>query len=81
MMKDQGMIRNKGKISAIIQNAKEFEKIKKEFGSFQEYLDSMDKSQNYLTLIKELDSRFKWLGPSSTSLFLYSVGEKIQHNW
>ena len=81
LMKDEGMIRNKGKISAIIQNAKEFEKIKKEFGSFQKYLDSMDKSQNYLTLIKELDSRFKWLGPSSTSLFLYSVGEKIQHNW
>jgi len=80
LIKDEGIIRNKGKISAIIQNAKEFEKIKEEYGSFQKYLDGMDKSHNYALVLKELTSRFKWLGPSSAMIFLYSVGEKIKHS-
>lgn len=79
LMKDEGIVRNKGKISSIIQNAKEFERIKKEYGSFQKYLDKLDKSHNYSSVVKELTARFKWLGPSSASLFLYSVGEKIKH--
>lgn len=81
LMKDEGIIRNKGKISAIIQNAKEFEKIKKEHGSFQAYLDSLDKSHNYTTVVKEISTRFKWLGPSSATIFLYTVGEKIKHTY
>jgi 3-methyladenine DNA glycosylase Tag len=80
-MKDEGIIRNKGKISAIIQNAKEFEKIKKEHGSFQAYLDSLDKSHNYTSVVKEISTRFKWLGPSSATIFLYTVGEKIKHTY
>ena len=81
LMKDEGIIRNKGKISAIIENAKEFERIKKEYGSFQTYLDRLDKSHNYSSVINELSARFKWLGPSSASIFLYTVGEKIKHTW
>ncbi len=80
LMKDQGIVRNKGKISAIIQNAKEFEKIREEYGSFQTYLGKLDKSHNYSSVIKELTARFKWLGPSSATIFLYAVGEKIRHN-
>ena len=81
LMKDEGIVRNKGKISAIIENAKEFEKIRKEYGSFQTYLDKLDKSHNYSLVIKDLSARFKWLGPSSASIFLYTVGEKIKHTW
>ncbi len=80
LMKDEGIVRNRGKISAIVQNAKEFERIKKEHGSFQKYLDSLDKSGNYVHVIKDLTARFKWLGPSSAGIFLYTVGEKIKHN-
>jgi DNA-3-methyladenine glycosylase I len=79
LIKDEGIVRNKGKISAIIQNAEEFERIKKEYGSFQKYLDKLDKSHNYSPVVRELTARFKWLGPSSASFFLYSVGEKIKH--
>jgi len=79
LVKDEGIVRNKGKIMAIIQNAKEFERIKKEHGSFQAYLDKTDKSHNYSSVVKELTTRFKWLGPSSASIFLYTVGEKIKH--
>ena len=78
LMKNTGIIRNKGKIKAIIQNAQNFLAIQKHFISFQKYLDSLDKSDNYANAIKDLVNKFKWLGPPSASLFLYTVGEKIQ---
>ena len=77
LMKDPEIIRNKGKIQAIIQNAQNFKAIEKQYGSFQKYLDSLDKSNNYSYVVKDLVNKFKWLGPPSASLFLYTVGEKI----
>ncbi len=78
MLTDEGIVRNKGKIQAIIQNAQNFKAIEKQFGSFQKYLDSLDKSNNYDNVIKDLINKFKWLGPPSASTFLYTVGEKIK---
>jgi DNA-3-methyladenine glycosylase I len=78
LMNDPGIIRNKGKIKAIIQNAQNFKAIEKQYGSFQKYLDSLDKSDNYANAIKDLVNKFKWLGPPSASLYLYTVGEKIE---
>ena len=80
-MKDEGIVRNRGKIEAIIQNAILFKDIKKQYGSFQNYLDSFDKSNNYAKVVDELSSRFRWLGPSSASMYLHTVGEKIKHDW
>ncbi len=77
LMRDPGIVRNKGKIKAIIQNAQNFVAIEKQYGSFQKYIDSLDKSNNYENAIKDLVNKFKWLGPPSASLFLYTVGEKI----
>jgi len=77
LMKDSGIIRNRSKIEATIYNAQGFEAIEKTFGSFQAYLDSLDKSNNYSNVVKDLTSKFKHLGPSSASLFLYTVAEKI----
>jgi 3-methyladenine DNA glycosylase Tag len=77
LMKNAGIVRNKGKIKAIIQNAQNFVAIEKRHGSFQKYLDSLDKSGNYTNVIKDLVNKFKWLGPPSASLFLYTVGENI----
>jgi 3-methyladenine DNA glycosylase Tag len=78
LMKDPGIVRNKGKIKAIIQNAQNFVAIEKRFGSFQKYIDSLDKSDNYAIVIKDLVNKFKWLGPSSASIYVYTVGEDIQ---
>lgn len=78
LMKDEGIVRNRSKIEAIIYNAQGFQAIKKHFGSFQAYLDTLDKSNNYEGAVKELTSKFKHLGPPSASLFLYTVGEKIK---
>jgi DNA-3-methyladenine glycosylase I len=77
-MNDKGIVRNRAKIIAAINNAKQFQNIKNEYGSFQSYLDGLDKSNNYASTIKEFGKKFSRLGPSSTRIFLYSVGEKIE---
>ena len=77
LMKDSGIVRNRSKIEAVIYNAKGFKAIEQTFGSFQAYLDSLDKANNYTKVIKDLVSKFKHVGPASASLFLYTVGEKI----
>lgn len=38
LLKDEGIVRNRLKISAAIQNAKAFLKVREEFGSFDEYI-------------------------------------------
>jgi len=78
LMSNKGIIRNRGKIRAIVQNAQSFVSIRKRYGSFQKYIDSLDKSNNYINVTKDLVNKFKWLGPPSASLFLYTVGENIE---
>ncbi len=77
MLKNPELIRHKGKIQATIQNAKNFQLIQKTYGSFPAYLNSLDKSDNYKAVIKDLETKFKWLGDSSATTFLYSVNENI----
>lgn len=78
LMSDASIVRNRAKIIAAINNAKQFQNIRKDYGSFQSYLDSLDKSNNYALVIKELGKKFSRLGPSSTRIFLFSVGENIR---
>jgi len=78
LMGDAGIVRNRAKIIAAINNAKQLQNIKKEHGSFQFYLDKLDKSNNYASVIKELGKKFSRLGPSSARIFLHTVGEKIE---
>jgi DNA-3-methyladenine glycosylase I len=77
LMRDAGIVRNKSKIEAIIKNAQRFKILHKQFGSFQAYIDSLDKSNNYANAVKDLASKFEHVGPTSANLFLYTVGEKI----
>jgi DNA-3-methyladenine glycosylase I len=77
LIEDAGIIRNSQKIEATIYNAKELLKIKEEYGSISKYLESLDKSENYSKVIKELSKRFKRLGKKSSYIFLYSIGEEI----
>jgi len=78
LLGDAGIVRNRAKIIATINNARQLQNIKKEHGSFQSYLDRLDKSNNYAFVIKEFGKKFSRLGPSSARIFLYSVGEKIE---
>ncbi|MHA1125148.1 MAG: DNA-3-methyladenine glycosylase I [Candidatus Heimdallarchaeota archaeon] len=78
LIEDASIIRNSQKIEATIYNAQEFVAIRKEFGSFLKYLNSLDKSNNYAAIIKEFSKRFKRFGPKSSYIFLYSIGEDIK---
>ncbi len=78
LLKDPEIIRHKGKIQAVIYNAQGFQAIQKQFGSFQKYLDSQDKSGNYSRVVDDLVGKFKWLGKPSATTYLYTVGEKIK---
>jgi 3-methyladenine DNA glycosylase Tag len=77
LMGDARIIRNRNKILATIHNAREFERIIKEYGSVHAWLDGLDKSNNYSGVIKRIVSRFKHVGSTSVPLWLYSVGENI----
>jgi len=77
---DKGIIRNRQKIEATILNAEEFKRIAAEHGSFQEWLDAMDKSNNYDYVVKRLKSRFKRVGVGTAHIFLWSVGEPIRYD-
>jgi 3-methyladenine DNA glycosylase Tag len=79
LISDSSIVRNRAKIAATLKNAKEFQDIKKRFGSFKSYLDSLDKSNNYALAVRELRKRFSRLGPTSARIFLYSVGEDVKH--
>jgi len=77
MLENPDLIRHKGKIQAVIQNAKNFLLIQKTYGSFPNYLASLDKSGNYAAVIADLTSKFRWVGDSTAATFLYSVNENI----
>lgn len=73
LLMNAGIIRNKLKINAVIQNAKEIIEIKKEFGTFKKWLDdhySLEKSD----WIKLFRKRFKFVGGEIVNEFLMSTG-------
>ncbi len=78
LLSDASIVRNRLKILAAINNARIFQDLRREYGSFQGYLDSLDKTDNYAFVIKELGKRFNRIGPSSARIFLYTVGEDIK---
>jgi 3-methyladenine DNA glycosylase Tag len=76
LMKDDGLIRNEKKIRATIYNAKEFVKVREEFGSFKKYLSTFGKDETRLQ--NDLQAWFHNLGPSSSRTFLWSVGYPLK---
>jgi len=76
---DASIIRNKPKIVATIENAREFERVAAEAGSFQRWLDGVDRANNYDLVVKRLRARFRRVGPGTAHIFLWSVGEPIEY--
>jgi len=78
LMGDAGIIRNRQKILATLHNAREFERIAAEHGSFQRWLDGLDKADNYAIVVRRIVSRFKHVAEATARIFLYTVGEDIR---
>jgi DNA-3-methyladenine glycosylase I len=73
LFKNRRVIKNRKKIEAIIYNAREFEKIKREYGSFSNLLKSFTTSEKE-ELPKSLTKKFKHIGSYTAEYFLHSVG-------
>ncbi len=78
-MSDPGVIRNRRKIDATIENAKMFLRLIEAHGSFQVYLDRMIPREGATraelqAASEELADRFQHLGPTSAAMFLFSCG-------
>jgi DNA-3-methyladenine glycosylase I len=75
LMNDKGIIRNRRKIDAAIENARIILTISSEFGSFKKWLDTQSTNVNTLdewTLIFE--KTFKFMGHEIVNEFLTSTG-------
>ena len=86
LLSDEGIIRNKAKINAAVNNAKVFMDIQEEFGSFDDYIwdftDGKIIKAEYETesdlskkIAKDLKKRgMKFVGPKTVYSFLESIG-------
>jgi DNA-3-methyladenine glycosylase I len=92
LMKNEGIIRNRLKINAVIENAKAFLSIQREFGSFNMYIWSFVKNKtiphtkrNDAILISEKMSKdlkkrgFRFVGPTICFAFMQAVGMVNDH--
>lgn len=73
LLNDAGIIRNRLKIAAAIENAKRLKAIRKEFGSFKHWLDHHHPKtkEEWVKLFKE---NFKFTGGEIVNEFLVSTG-------
>ena len=73
LLQDAGIIRNKLKIQATIDNAKKIKAIQKEFGSFKNWLDAHHPltKEEWVKLFKE---NFRFTGGEIVNEFLVSTG-------
>ncbi len=77
IMMNPDVIHNLAKVRAVIANAKEFQAISSEYGSFKNYLSELKKSGGEDGLLKGVDQRFRFMGKSTTMFFLFSAGEEL----
>jgi DNA-3-methyladenine glycosylase I len=77
LMRDAGIVRNRAKIEAAIQNANAFLATQKEFGSFDAYVW---KFTDPLELSKDLKKRgFRFVGPTIVESFMEATGILDHH--
>jgi DNA-3-methyladenine glycosylase I len=71
---DTRVIRNRKKIDAIVDNARQMLDLEEQHGSFKKYLRSHG---GFEATVKDLRKRFRFLGDSGAFIFLYVVGEEV----
>jgi DNA-3-methyladenine glycosylase I len=73
LLNRDGVIKNKKKAEAIIKNAKEFQKIRREERAFSDFLKIL-KEREEKEAIRILSERLAHLGKYSAQYYLHSVG-------
>jgi DNA-3-methyladenine glycosylase I len=93
LLTDEGIVRNRLKINAVIENARAFLSVKDEFGSFDSYVwqavgheprvgginrDSVSEASKALS--KDMKKRgFRFVGPTTVLAFMQAVGVVNDH--
>ena len=93
LLKNEGIIRNRLKIEATVENAKAFRAVQKEFGSFDKYIWSFvgGKSirhpkknggvERSVAMSKDLKKRgFRFVGPTICYAFMQATGMLADHS-
>lgn len=79
LLQDEGIVRHKGKIEAVIHNAKMAQEIVKEYGSLSAFIWSYETKSDALS--KELKSRsWKFVGPTTVYAFMQAMGLINDHS-
>ena len=73
LLTDQGIIRNRLKVNAAIENAKKIQQLQKEFGSFQKWL-AHHHPKSKEEWVKVFKRTFKFTGGEIVNEFLMSIG-------
>ncbi len=76
LMRDPAIIRNSEKILAVIENARIFEGLEREHGSFKNFIQSIRKLP-YVKRRGILAKTFRWIGPTGAYHFFWCVGEDV----
>jgi len=76
LLADKGIVRNRRKIEATVQNARTMWGLVQQHGSFHAYLRSLD-GQDYPHRRAELCRRFQGVGPTAVFVFLWCVAEDV----
>jgi DNA-3-methyladenine glycosylase I len=74
LMEDSGIVRNRRKIEATVDNAVEIVALDREHGGFRKYLRSHG---SFDETVADLKRHFRFLGDTGAYFFLYVVGEKV----
>ena len=75
LVSDAGIVRNRQKIAATVENAQTLQTIIQQHGSFKRYLETLP--ENYYERVKILTKQFRNLGRTSAFVFLYCVNENV----
>lgn len=76
LMGDPGIIRNGEKITAVIENARIAERLRREQGSFKKFIASF-RQRPYADRRAILAKTFRWVGPTGAYHFFWCVGEDV----
>jgi DNA-3-methyladenine glycosylase I len=77
LSQDARIVRYRAKIRAVVNNARQMEKIAAEHGSFRAWLQQMVEREGVDATAEELAKRFTYMSEDSSRRFLYAVGEHI----
>ena len=74
LLRRPGALRNRKKVAALVANAREFERIREEHGTFGRHLRTVKSGKDACAILQE---RFRHVGPYTAEFYLHCVGRSV----